>query len=434
MKLTRALANAAAFRKHKRGTQDDIRNFQDRRLREIIEHAYANVPYYRRLFDANGIKPSMIRGVEDLRLIPVTRKADLKDLPITDRLARDVEQRQVISHTTGGSTGEPFTICRSWIEERTLGLVRRRALEDYGVGRGSVVAIATYYYKPKSNDHEWLDKAIGSLVGARLRGVFAADQPSQVLANIAKMKPDVIAGYAGLLDRMAQHVLQHGLSFNRPDCVLSGAEILTDTARVRIREAFGAPVYDTYGAHEFSRIAWECPRSGEYHRADDSVITEIRVGDRAASYGEEGSLVGTSLHTYSMPFIRYELGDTITQGRDRCPCGAPFSTLLKIRGREVDYFVTSDGQLLHPFILADALKPSAFRWVGKYQIVQETLTDVALTAETKHAPTQEELDAAVTAARRVLGHDVRFSINLVNELKPDPNGKLRIYHSKVARN
>jgi phenylacetate-coenzyme A ligase PaaK-like adenylate-forming protein len=135
-----------------------------------------------------------------------------------------------------------------------------------------------------------------------------------------------------------------------------------------------------------------------------------------------------------MPFIRYELGDAVTQGSEACACGAPFSTLLKIRGRELDYFVKKNGQLFHPYILSDALKPGAFRWLGKYRIVQESLTQVRLTAEARPKPTREDITATIDAARRVLGDDVHFIIDIVDELQHDPSGKYRIYQSKVSRN
>jgi phenylacetate-CoA ligase len=402
-------------------------------VRQLVQHAYDKVPYYRRLLDDNGIRPASIRHVEDLQKIPVTRKSDLKDLPLADRIAAGVDIQSLISHTTGGSTGEPFTIHRSWLEERIAGLIRRRALQDYGARRGSLIVVATYHYKPGKNDRAWLEAILSPFVGARVKGVFALDPPAGILAGFARVRPDIIGGYAGVLDRLAEHIENNGRSFDPPLCVLSGAEVLTDDVRDRVRKAFSAPVYDTYGAHEFSRIAWQCPQSGEYHRADDSVVTEIMTDGRFAKWGEPGTLIGTALHSYAMPFIRYELGDTITAGSERCPCGAPFSTLLRIEGREVDYFVTSGGSLIHPFILADAMKPAAIRWVGRYQIVQETVHEVKMTAVARDQPTQEEMRGVLSAARSVLGDDVSFSIDLVKDLKLDPNGKHRIYRSKVRR-
>ena len=53
-------------------TPEQIRELQDRKLMRLIHFAYQRVPYYRELFDSAYIKPEDIRGVEDLKHIPVS--------------------------------------------------------------------------------------------------------------------------------------------------------------------------------------------------------------------------------------------------------------------------------------------------------------------------------------------------------------------------
>jgi phenylacetate-CoA ligase len=433
MGVARSLSNAVAFERHDRASRQIIRNFQDRRVRELISHAYKNVPYYRSLFDRHAIRATAIRGVADLAAIPVTNKAQLQSLPVTDRIARGVDADKLIAHTTGGSTGEPFTIRRSWIEERTLGLIRRRSLKYYGLGRGDLIVVATFHHRPHRNDNRTVELLMNALGNFKVRSVSCIDPPRDLLSKLSAMRPDAIGGYAGVLARLAETVEQIGLPFAPPCFVVSGAEVLDRTSAVRISKAFNAPVYDTYGSHEFSRIAWQCMQTGSYHRADDGVVTEILVDGKNANAGEQGQLVGTALHSFAMPFIRYELGDMVTQGDDTCACGAPFSTLHDIRGRVVDYFKMPDGRMLHPYLIADALKPHALRWVGRYQLVQESVNQIVLTAVPQAQPMAEELDAAREAVQRVTGDAVSFSIDLVSHIDPGPTGKHRIYRSKVIR-
>lgn len=73
-------------------------------------------------------------------------------------------------------------------------------------------------------------------------------------------------------------------------------------------------------------------------------------GDPAGGEGKSGEVVGTSLNYAAMPFIRYELGDVVTRGPERCACGSPFSTLAVIQGRVVNYFPLPDGRVLHPWL------------------------------------------------------------------------------------
>src|SRR3972149_6084907 len=114
--------------RHPHVAREEIVAFQNRQLRHLITHAYNNVPYYRRLFDQNGLKPGDIRNVADLSAIPITSKKDLQSLPAEEVVARGVDPEHLISHRTSGSPGEPFTILRTWLEERLLGALRLRAL------------------------------------------------------------------------------------------------------------------------------------------------------------------------------------------------------------------------------------------------------------------------------------------------------------------
>ena len=51
-------------------------------------------------------------------------------------------------------------------------------------------------------------------------------------------------------------------------------------------------------------------------------------------------IVATNLHAYSMPFIRYSLGDIVTRGSNGCSCGQPFQTIRAIQGLKAAGFDT----------------------------------------------------------------------------------------------
>jgi len=82
-----------------------------------------------------------------------------------------------------------------------------------------------------------------------------------------------------------------------------GGETLTEPMRKEIQQAFGGPVYATYGSQELNLIAWECKETGELHTCDDGVMVEVLADGRAAGPGERGELVGTNLHFDAMLFI-----------------------------------------------------------------------------------------------------------------------------------
>src|SRR6266496_4642833 len=51
-----AASSVIAFRRHPAAARSVLTEFQNRRLRKIVEHAYNRVSYYRRLFDSVGLR------------------------------------------------------------------------------------------------------------------------------------------------------------------------------------------------------------------------------------------------------------------------------------------------------------------------------------------------------------------------------------------
>lgn len=427
-----AAGTVRAFYRHPRQPREVLVAFQNERLRRLVAHAYANVSYYRDVFDAAGVRPADIRTAADLSLIPVTSKATLREVPLRDRVARGVDPAELIAHTTGGSTGEPFTIQRTWLEERVLGFLRRRSLSSYGVRRTDRVAVLLFNHNPAPGDNQLAQHFLGALGQYRVLVLHCLMPVDEMLERLIAFRPHALGGYAGVLARLAHAVEAAGERRVRPRVVLSGAEVLAPQMASSIRRAFGAPVYDTYGCHEFSRIAWQCTTSGEYHLCEDGVVPEVLRDGRPALPGEAGELVGTALHSYAMPFIRYMLADVVLRGSERCACGQPFATLHGIQGRMVDHFPLADGRVLHPYELAEALRETLVEWVRKYQILQERRDRVVLRASATTPPSDELLAVVRERACRVLGPRVEFGIELHTDLALGARGKFRVYRSLVS--
>jgi phenylacetate-CoA ligase len=213
-----------------------------------------------------------------------------------------------------------------------------------------------------------------------------------------------------------------------PRLVLCGGEVLGAAARRMIEDAFSAPLFDFYGAHEFNLLAWQCPRGDGYHVCDDNVVVEI-VDDsgRPVQVGEVGEVVATALHSYTMPFIRYRTGDLAVRGPEVCGCGAPFSTLRAIQGRAADYLKLPGGRRVHPYAITGHLAEREAAWVSQHQIVQTDVRHVRLNMRTARTPTPDDLERVRRLATGILGPDVRFDLALVDHFPPHPSGKFHPY-------
>ena len=84
---------------------DALRRLQNKKLRALIQHSYAHVPYYRNLFNKVGLEPEDIQTIDDLYKIPITRKTDLADRPVDEVLASDYPVDHCFVTRTSGTTG-----------------------------------------------------------------------------------------------------------------------------------------------------------------------------------------------------------------------------------------------------------------------------------------------------------------------------------------
>ena len=412
-------------------TREQVLQFQDRALRRVVAHAYENVPYYRRLFKRYGIHPGDIRSVRDLPSIPITRKNDLRAVAVRDTLAEGMDPGRLFAVRTSGFTGEPFTIRRTWLEQRLLLTLWLRAHHYYGLRvTDRRVSVARVHHGLRRS--RALHKRV--LRGAGLYRHVCVDcgQPrAGIVRTLRRLRPDFLAGYPGALSHVSEAISRQDQRYIRPRAVEVGGEVLTEPMRTQMSEAFRAPVYNCYGSHEFSLIAWECRQTGQLHTCDESMIVEVLKDGRQAAPGEQGELVGTSLTSFAMPLIRYGLGDIVTRGAELCRCGLPFSTLGAVQGRKIDYLPLPDGRWVHPYQIVDLFIDTC-RWFNRYQLVQERLDRVALRVVPYGRPAEDQVRQLEHAVAQVLGPQVDFTLELVTQIAPQATGKYRVSHSLVA--
>ncbi|MBA2565782.1 MAG: phenylacetate--CoA ligase family protein [Gemmatimonadetes bacterium] len=424
MSLARALLGRP------RRDRADVLSFQSSQLRRLVSHAYRNVPYYRSLFDAHGIRPADIRTAADMQLLPVTSKRDMQVLPVDAVVARGTDPTKLIARRTTGSTGEPLTIRRSYLEELVLGAFRKRALQAYGWRRTDLQAEIEEVEARHPRDHQRLQRVLHAAGLHRRISLHALLPVEEIVRKLRKARPTVVTGYAAVLARVGEAMQGDDLPPLRPRFVATHSEVLTPLMRRQIIEGFGAPVFTLYDSYEMHLIAWECGETGQLHTCDDSVLVEIVRDGRPVGIGERGDVVATALHSLAMPFLRYAIGDIATRGADACSCGAPFATLQTVQGRMFDYFPLPGGRLLHPYEII-ALLGDKHAWIRQYQLIQEQRDRIVLRVAPSAPPSAAQLEVVASAIRRLLGTEVRLIVDLVDDLPAEPSSKFRVCRSLV---
>ena len=190
-------------------------------------------------------------------------------------------------------------------------------------------------------------------------------------------------------------------------------------------------VFDFYGCHEANLVAWECPVSGMMHTPDDATIVEVMCDGRPATEGETGEVVLTSLHHYTMPFVRYRLSDLAVRGPARCPCGSSFGTLARIVGRTFDDFVLR-GRRIQAQQIGKRIVDAA-PWIGQYQLEQEREDRVVLRVTPEPENASPDLEPLRAATADALGPGIDLEILLTRDFPREANGKTRVFRSLIGR-
>ena len=166
--------------------------FQNERLRRLVEHAYRNVAYYRGLFDRHKLNPHDIRTVDDLAAVPLTSRTDLQDVPVSDLVARDVDLRCLITRASSGSSGRPFAVRRTWLEERLHGAFRLRALRSLGLRASDKHCYVMRLRSHQQEDHQIIQRILATFGIARQMVVNGLQSPEEIVRALHQFRPAVV--------------------------------------------------------------------------------------------------------------------------------------------------------------------------------------------------------------------------------------------------
>jgi len=401
---------------------DRLRQVQWAKLRKLLVHAAARVPYYRTLFRDLDLRIEEMQAPEDLARIPLLTKHAVRD-----RGAQLVAEGAVrlSRRRTSGSTGIPLQTfidapCWEWWLA-----AERRSRRWWGVEVGDRDALLT---TSRSGGR-------GRLKRYHLlnEGVFTAldlsDQAmGELYRRLVRFRPTFLRGFPTMLAQFAQFILgRYGSAEGlRLKAAFTTAEVLYPDQRSVIAAAFQCPVVNEYGSSENWLVAAECPH-GRMHVMAENVYVEARpVGANGRGPSE---IILTDLNNYGMPFIRYAIGDLGAPLGEHCPCGRGLPLLDLKGGRTADLAVTPEGRYLDESVFCRIFEEIGPGRVRQFRIIQEALGRfTVLVAADRDGGLTEIVGADF---RRILGPGVLVDVRIVPEIPRESSGKLRRFVSRL---
>ncbi|WP_084516204.1 phenylacetate--CoA ligase PaaK [Microbacterium luticocti] len=320
-------------------SRDELRELQLQRLQWTVRHVYENVPLYREKFDAAGVAPDDIRTLEDVRLLPFTTKADLRDTYPFGMFAVPMDRVRRI-HASSGTTGRPTVVGYTEGDLQRWAQLVARSLRAAGVRPGMKVHNAYGY--------GLFTGGLGLHDGAALLGAtvipISGGQTARQVQLIQDFEPEVITCTPSYLLTIADAMEAAGIDPASTSLRIGvlGAEPWTNELRGEIERRLGIDAVDIYGLSEVMGpgVANECVETKDGpHVWEDHFLPEVidpETGEPVAD-GEPGELVFTSLTKEAFPVIRYRTRDLtrLLPGTAR----PGMRRIQKITGRDDDMII-----------------------------------------------------------------------------------------------
>lgn len=421
---------------------------QRARLAEMVAYARTNSPYYRELY--RGLPDR----VEDPTLLPVTDKKKLMarfDDWVTDREVTLEKARHFVENpnlfgkqflgkylvvTTSGTTGTHgifladrrslsvvgplfLNMLHAWLGVRNIlriitaggriGLV-------LATGTPTATGVGITYFGPR--------------LGRILRALSVRAPLPDLVADLNTFQPLILVSYGTVMKLLANEQ-ETGRLRIKPVLIIVTAEGLALDEYERISKVFNAKVGNTYASSECPFISYSCGHGWLHINSDWVVLEPVDADYQPVPPGVQSHTVLISnLANRVQPFLRYDLGDSILQRPDPCPCGNPLPA-IRVQGRAADMLILPNDRgewiTIPPLLFGTSIYhiPS----IEQFQVVQTSPANLCVRLRLSHGADPDRVWEAVrTELTRLLARHQLDHVTVERAEEPPeqtPGGKYR---------
>jgi phenylacetate-CoA ligase len=321
-------------------SREDMHRCQSRRLSDMVERVYHNVPFYRNKMQEAGIHPEDIQSIDDLSKLPFTTKQDLRDNYPYGLFA--VPMSEIVRvHASSGTTGKPTVVGYTRKDLGTWSEVVARTLTCAGAHKHDVIHIAYGYglFTGGLGLHYGSEK-----IGATVIPVSGGNtqRQLQIMQDFGTTVLACTPSYALYLAEALEE-----FKIKRSDLKLRvgvfGAEPWTENMRREIEAKWNIKAIDIFGLSEVigPGVSAECSEQDGLHVFEDHFIPEIvdPVTLKPMQEGETGELVFTTVTKEGLPLLRYRTRDLTSLNYQKCGCGRTLVRMKKCTGRSDDMLI-----------------------------------------------------------------------------------------------
>ena len=411
---------------------EQLRALQSDRLRTLVQRVYEKVPFYKKQLDAHQINPQDIRGIEDLHLLPFTKKEDLRLNYPFDMFATPMEEIRRI-HASSGTTGKPTVVGYTRKDLETFDEVVARSLVAAGARPGMKLHNAYGY--------GLFTGGLGMHGGATKLGMavipVSGGMTDRQLMILQDFEPEVMCCTPSYAQTLAEECVKRGIdpAKLKVKYAVLGAEPWTEAIREQVEEGLQVQASNIYGLSEIigpgvSQEDVEEKGTGSYVW-EDHFFPEIvdRDTGKPLPYGEEGVLVFTTLTKEAFPVLRYWTNDICTLHYDP-NAKRTHIKMGGIKGRADDMLIIRGVNLFHTQV--EEVIQGFEELVPNYQLIvsrEGTMDEVEVKVEM--AP---NISPNLVFLQQKLQHQIKQNIGLSMKVHVEGYGSIpRSQGGKLSR-
>ncbi|MFK4765631.1 phenylacetate--CoA ligase family protein [Desulfobaculum sp. SPO524] len=321
--------------------REELETLQLKRLQNLVERVYANVPFYRKRLDEKGVKPADIRSLADIQYLPFTEKQDLRNNYPFGLFA--VPRENVVRiHSSSGTTGKATVVGYTKRDVKNWATLMARSFMAAGASSADIVHNAYGYglFTGGLGVHYGAEE-----LGATIVPVSGGGTRRQVQL-LRDFGPTVICSTPSYMQYLIEASNDAGMDIRELPLRVGifGAEPWTEEMRRDLEARLGITAIDIYGLSEIMGpgVACECRAAQNgLHLAEDHFLPEIidpKTGETLPP-GSVGELVITTLTKEALPLLRYRTRDLTKLDYVPCKCGRTLVRMHRIMGRSDDMLI-----------------------------------------------------------------------------------------------
>ena len=385
--------------------RDELKKLQSERLVWQVERMYSRVECFRKRMDEMGVKPSHIKSIDDLHLLPFSYKKDLRDYYPYGLFAEPLENI-VRLHASSGTTGKQIVVGYTTRDLEDWAGTVARSLVAAGADRNSRIQNSFGYgfFTGGFGVHD-----AAAQIGATIIPISAGNTQRQIttMVDFGSTMLTCTPSYAMYLGEAVEEAgvrdkikLKSGIF---------GAEPWSEDMRRAIEDKLGIKAYDIYGLSEVQGpgVSYECEYQFGMHVCEDLFVAEIIDPDtgEVLPEGSTGELVFTTLHKEGAPVIRYRTRDICSLIYEPCRCGRTHIRMNKPQGRSDDMLIIR-GVNVFPSQIEEVLLNCGNDITPNYQIVVDRVNNtdtLDVNVEMSESFLNDEIKSIEALEKRIVG-------------------------------